>query len=118
MLRKNKKKSPIKTGAGVSIPKTSYGPPRAYLMSPGSSHNNTLPSNLVFNTQPTLKPNKMGSVALNIVSSGLKKQVTPSLIDNGFVFGCDIPDDLSDLDGLAKIIQPNHIASAHSSTFP
>jgi hypothetical protein len=49
----------------------------------------------------------------------MKQRVSPGLIDNGFRYGYgfDLPDDISDLDGLAKIAQPNITNSASSVYF-
>ena len=51
---------------------------------------------------------------LTTVSPGMKQRVPPGWMDNGFGFelGFELPDDISDLDGLAKIIQPNTTGSA------
>jgi hypothetical protein len=46
---------------------------------------------------------------LTTVSPGMKQRVSPGSINNGFGygFGFDLPDDISNLDGLAKIVHPN-----------
>jgi hypothetical protein len=47
---------------------------------------------------------------LTTVSPGMEKRVSPGLIDNGFGYGfgfIDLPDEISDLDDLAKVVQPN-----------
>jgi hypothetical protein len=56
---------------------------------------------------------------LTTVSPGMKQRVSPGSIDNGFGygFGFDLPDDICDLDGLAKIVQPNITNSASSVYF-
>jgi hypothetical protein len=51
----------------------------------------------------------------NTVSPGMKQRVPPGMIDNGGVY--EFPDDISDLDGMAKILQPNTITSGSSSQF-
>ena len=125
MLRTNNKNSSFtvtppkvsnsrKKVTGVSMPRTSYGRPRTFLLSPSGRRNNTLSSTGVFTKQTTLTSKKRKSV-LTTVSTGLKQQAPPGLIDMGF--GFEIPDGISDLDGLAKIIQPNLTASADTSIF-
>jgi hypothetical protein len=51
----------------------------------------------------------------NTVSPGMKQRVPPGMIDNGGVY--EFPDDISDLDGMAKILQPNTITSGISPCF-
>jgi hypothetical protein len=48
----------------------------------------------------------------NTVSPSMKQRVPPGMIDNGGVY--KFPDDISDLDGMAKILQPNTITSGSS----
>jgi hypothetical protein len=99
---KEKKNPPpkVRTGSkqvnGVSNHRTTFGPPGTFLTSPSLGHH-----------------------VLSTVSPGMKQRVSPGSIDNGFGygFGFDLPDDISDLDGLAKIGQPNLTNSASSVYF-
>jgi hypothetical protein len=47
----------------------------------------------------------------NTVSPGMKQRVPPGMIDNGGVY--EFPDDISDLDGVAKILplMPSRVLS-------
>jgi hypothetical protein len=89
------------------MPQTTFGLPRTFLTSPSLGHH-MLSSTVAETKQPATSKKKS---VLTIVSPGMKQHVSPGLIDNGgFGYSCGfkLPDDISDPDGLAKIIQPNN----------
>jgi hypothetical protein len=121
-LQRKKKKNPppkVRTWSkqvnGVSNHRTSFGPPQTFHKSPSLGHH--MLSSTVADTKQ-LATSKKKSV-LTTVSPGMKQRVSPGSIDNGFGYGCgfDLPDDISDLDGLAKIVHPNIANSASSIYF-
>jgi hypothetical protein len=121
-MKRWKKNPPLKvrTGSnkqvgGISMPQTTFGLPRTFLTSPSLGHH-MLSSTVAETKRPATSKKKS---VLTTVSPGMKQRMSPGLIDNGFGYGCGfkLPDDISDLDGLAKIIQPNNITSSASSVF-
>jgi hypothetical protein len=122
-MQRKKKNPPLKVRTrsnkqvgGISMPQTTFGLPRTFLTSPSLGHH-MLSSTVAETKQPATSKKKS---VLTTVSPGMKQRVSPGLIDNGgFGYGCgfDLPDDISDLDGLAKIIQPNNITSSACSVF-
>jgi hypothetical protein len=120
-MQRKKKNPPTKypakskQGTGVSNHRTSFGPPRTFHTSPSLGHH--MLSSTVADTKQSAT-SKMKPV-LTTVSPGMKQRVSSGSIDNGFGYGYgfDLPDDISDLDGLAKIVQPSIINSASSVYF-
>ena len=121
MIRKPNKKSHVvhtpfvragyKKCGGNTMPLTTYGPSRTFHSSPSSRHH-MLSSAVADTNLPSISNLKSG---LNTVSPGMKQRVPPGMIDNGAVF--ELPDGISDLDGMAKIVQPNTITSGVSGCF-
>jgi hypothetical protein len=110
MQRKKKNPPPeVRTGSkqvsSVSIHQNTFGPPQTFHTSPSLGHH-MLSSTVADTKQPATSKKKS---VLTTVSPGMKERVSPGSVDNGFGygFGFDLPDDISDLDGLAKIVQPN-----------
>jgi hypothetical protein len=88
-----------KKGGGTANPLRFYVQSRTFHSSPSPRHH--MLSSTVADTN------------LQLISN--TKLVPPGMIDNGGVY--EFPDDISDLDGMAKILQPNTITSGSSSQF-
>jgi hypothetical protein len=100
-----------KKGGRIAMPQTTFGPARTFHSSPSPRHH-MLSSAVADTNLPLTSNTKLG---LNTVSPGMKQRVPPGMIDNGGVF--ELPDDISDLDGMAKVVQPNTITSGISGCF-
>jgi hypothetical protein len=105
---RKKSSSKVRTGSnkqvgGISMPQTTFGLLQTFLMSPSLGHH-MLSSTVAETKQPATSKKKY---VLTTVSPGMKERVSPGLIDNGFGcgYGFKLPDNISDLDGLAKTIQ-------------
>ena len=118
MQRKIKNSPSVRTGSkkqvgGVSMPQTTFGPPRTFKTSPSDGHH-MLSSTVADTKQPATSSKKS---VLSTVSTSMKQRVSPGSIDDkGYRgYGLDISDDISDLDGLAKIIPSNITTSSDTS---